>query len=151
MAWVRRAPRVLVVVGTAALLAGCPSGGAPRTTDVDRERVETVRADPVFGAAVREPTVRLAKVLGEDLGWDRTEVSAILYERPAAGDPPPLPTPAEFETRVEVTLTNLRQQGWAVLWASCEPPSDPGYPSSRWQWLTYAYRVADGVGYWLRL
>jgi hypothetical protein len=139
---------VLIAFGAIAVLAGCQPG--PTTSDVDRRRADAVRADPVFRAAVHEPTVRVGKVLGEDLGWDRTEVSAVLYERQAT-DPPPVPSPAEFESRVEATLAGVRQQGWTVLWASCAPPPEPGYPSSRWEWQAYGYRVADGVSYWLRL
>jgi hypothetical protein len=145
---IARVRRVLTAVGAVAVLAGCQP--SPSTSDVDRRRADAVRADPVFRAAVHEPTVRVGKVLSEDLGWDRTEVSAVLYERQAT-DPPPVPSPADVETSVEATLSDARAQGWTVLWASCAPPPDPGYPSSRWEWEAYGYRVADGVSYWLRL
>jgi hypothetical protein len=49
-------------------------------------------------------------------------------------------------------LTGLRQRGWSVLWASCalsRSPSDS--TKDRWRWKAYAYRVADGVSYWIGL
>jgi hypothetical protein len=149
---VRRATRILIAVSAAATLAGCPSPRAGAdTTDVDRHRAGVLRADPVFAGAPRPPTVYVGKVLSEDLGWDRSRVLGTLYVRESS-DPPPVPTPAEFETRLSRVLRTLRHEGWNVLWASCEPPGQPtGGPGDLWQWEASGFRVTGGVGYWFGL
>jgi hypothetical protein len=88
-----RRRRVLPAVGGALLLAGCPA--PPRgdtTTDVDRARADTLRAEPILSGAVRPPRVTTGTVLGGTQGWTRSEALATVESwGPVADDPATLP------------------------------------------------------------
>jgi hypothetical protein len=167
-----RYQRVLLIVGAALLLAGCPGPirGAS-TDDVDRARAARLRAEPILADAVGPVRVTPGRVLSEELGWDRSEVRATVYSRsagsasaatppaglspaatPPAGAASEILAPADAETTLAGMVTGLRQRGWTVLWVSCTPPAGPtGRPDDTWRWQTYAYRVDDGVSYWASL
>ena len=142
-----RLRRVLLIAGLATLLAGCPSPRTgPATTDVDRQRAGVLRADPVLALAAGQPSVTVGKLVHGDIGWDRTQVLATLSVHSPA-DPPP--APRDVEARLAEAVRTLRQGGWTVLWAACEPPAPvTGGAGDTWRWHTFGYRVTDGVSYW---
>jgi len=143
--------RVLLIAGGALLLAGCPGQVRGESTDdVDRARAATLRAEPILADALGPVRVTPGQVLSEELGWERPQVLAGLYAR--VGAAPPDASAAGARARMAAMLTGLRERGWSVLWASCNlsrSPSDPAKDS--WRWSAYAYRVADGVSYWIGL
>jgi hypothetical protein len=153
--------RLLGVALLVGLVAGC--GGPPPaptdvTSDVDRERAAFLSNDPVLKLAVSPPHVKPGVVHSEKLGWDRTEVSAELYQTVGGTGP----TAETVEREVTEATTVLRDGGWKVHWEMCLPPPEtdlsgmvteepipvpiaraPGY-----EWLAGAYKISNGVSYW---
>jgi hypothetical protein len=153
--------RLLGVALLVGLVAGC--GGAPPpptdvTSDVDRQRAAILSEDPVLKLAVAPPHVHPGVVHSEKLGWDRTEVTAELYQTLGGTGP----TALVVEQQVTEATSVLRQGGWKVHWEMCLPPPEvdlngmvnedpipvpivraPGY-----EWLAGAYKITNGVSYY---
>jgi hypothetical protein len=157
-----------LTVPTMLLLAGCPEPAPPDvTTQVDRDRAAVLQADPMVAKAVGPVKTTVGRVIGNQIGWDRTQVDLVLYDR-AATAPPPVPTPEQFQARVAAGLQALRAAGWRVIWTRCQAPqppqttpragasatASPSAPVSQtpsvsdwWVWTAYGYKIAGGVSY----
>jgi hypothetical protein len=122
--------RVVGGVALAVLLGGVAScGGKPAApidvvSDTDRDRAAILAKDPVLATAVLVPTVTPGRVHSAKLGWDRTEVTARIFEQRTGPNGTDL-TPTEVEHQLAAVLTKLRAGGWSVHWALClpKPPS----------------------------
>ena len=153
--------RLLGVVVLVGLVAGC--GGTPPpptdvTSDVDRQRAAILSADPVLKLAVAPPVVHPGVVHSDKLGWDRTEVTAPLYQTVGGSGP----TAAEVEREVTEATAALRAGGWKIHWEMCLPPPEsdlngmvteepipvPIARAEGYEWLAGAYKISNGVSYW---
>jgi hypothetical protein len=139
------AATALTVLAVAACTQPVPE--QERTTDVDRDRARTLQAEPVLAGTTEPVQATPGRVLGEKLGWDRSEVDGVLYRR-ARTDAPPVPPAAQVQARVAKALRSLRDAGWVVLWTRCEvPPAGSAADGDTWVWDSSGYKVADGVSY----
>jgi hypothetical protein len=150
------------VVAAALLTSGCPSSSADTTNDVDRQRAEVLRGEPIYATAERPPVVDPGWVTFGRHDWHRPNTTGALARWEAGDD-----AAADGERRTASALTALRDNGWTVLWARCTPPvsiSGSAPPAVRpsggpkrvwspegWTWHVVGYRVRDGVSYWFEL
>jgi hypothetical protein len=126
---------LLVVI--AALLAACtPDRPFGEVTEVDRQRYETLRADPVFTALGVTPR----GAPGEYRDWllVRGTVSVDLVG--LAGD--------TFRTRGLTALDDAASSGWTVYRTECVGGTSAGPPLL---WTAWAYKITDGVSYLLKI
>jgi hypothetical protein len=127
----------LVVVITALLVAACtPERPFGEVTEVDRQRYETLRADPVFttlGVAPRGSP-------GEYRDWllVRGTVSVELVGLTADA----------FRARGLAALDDAIGNGWIVYRTECVGGTSSGPPVL---WTAWAYKITDGVSYLLKI
>jgi hypothetical protein len=113
-------------------LAACsrkPSEPTDVVSAVDLARTTVLTSDAVLTKAISPPKVIPGQYRSAQVGWDRSEVSARIYDvrtPPAEVDP----TPAEVETQVTAVLNQLREEGWRVHWTFCEPHPAAAPPAS---------------------
>jgi hypothetical protein len=125
---------VIVMLG---LLAGCtPDRPFGDVTEVDRQRYETLRADPVFTTL----GVRPRGSPGEYRDWllVRGSVSVDLVGL----------TPELFRTRGLTALDDAARNGWTVYRTECVGGPAAGPPLL---WTAWAYKITDGVSYLLKI
>jgi hypothetical protein len=126
-------------VATAALLAvlltglaACskkPSEPTNVVSAVDLARTSVLTSDAVFTKAISPPEVTPGQYRSAQVGWDRSEVSARVYDVPTPPDKVD-PTPAEVESQVAAVVKQLREEGWQVHWTFCEPHPAAAAPAS---------------------
>ncbi|GAB3813355.1 hypothetical protein [Micromonospora zhanjiangensis] len=162
----RRLRTAVVALPAVALLAGCPAD----TTDLDRDRVKAMLADPLV-ARDRKPHAEAGYLAGRT-PVRNTVVADVIGIR--STDP-------ATAARIESTkiLNDLRGDGWVMYFAACVPPpphggtAKPGaavtggpssgpspearwslVPKARsewWQYAAYGYKIVDGVSYFVRM
>jgi hypothetical protein len=156
--------RLLSGVGAVAVLALAGCAKAPpapsAASDVDRARAAYLADEPIVRAAVSAPQITPGVVHADELGWDRTEVDAEIYESAGGAGP----TPGEVEQEVAAAVRILRSAGWTIHWEMCLPPPSfdaTGVPqpdsvripipvprADGHEWLVAAYKITGGVSYW---
>jgi hypothetical protein len=133
--------RLAALVAIAALLG---SGGCNRTieaNDADRERIEVMRADPIYEHRVAEVVHE-----GRSLKGYPTHNSYAGYLDPWRGEPVPgEPTADEFRQRVVAVVDDLRGGGWTIVGAECEVEVAETGPEYRW--TARGYRFHDQLPY----
>jgi hypothetical protein len=151
-----------VVAVCAGLLAAAACSRTPAeatdvVSDVDIARAAVLSGDPVLKNAQSAPVVMPGRFRSTQLGWDRTEVDARLYQQHTGPDGVD-PTPAEVERQLSALLAQLRATGWSVHWAMCLPNSDvqgdlaslplevPLYQG--WEEVVMINKLQGGVSYW---
>jgi hypothetical protein len=116
-----------LVVSVAALAAVLVGGSACArkpvvptdvVTDTDRDRAAMLSHDPVLAGAVL--TVTPGRLHSAKLGWDRTQVSARIFDQPDAAGNVDV-TPEVVEARLATAIAALRTGGWTVHWTLCLP------------------------------
>jgi hypothetical protein len=134
--------RLAALVATAAMLAG--SGGCNRTiaaNDVDRDRIEVMRADPIYEHLVAEEVHE-----GRSMKGYPTHNSYAGYLDPWRGEPAPSePTAEQFRQRVVAVVDDLRAGGWTIVGAECEVEMADAGPEYRW--TARGYRFHDQLPY----
>ena len=149
----------LVMLGAVAGCGGDPPAPTDVTSDVDRSRADFLASDPIMYAALEPPEVRPGVVHNDMLGWNRTEVTARLFNSQGGLGP----TPGAVEQEVAAAVAVLRKGGWTIHWQMCLPeplyditgtpiqdpipidvPRMPGH-----EWLAAGYKISDGVSYWV--
>lgn len=124
----------------AAVLAGCaPSRPFGDVTDVDRQRYDTLRADPVFTTLGVPPHGSP----GEYRDW-------LLARGSVSVDLVGLADPGVFRARGLQALDDASRNGWTVYRTECVGSAGPA-SSPPVLWNAWAYKITNGVSYLLKI
>jgi hypothetical protein len=109
--------------GAAVLLVGSACARKPVVptdvvTDTDRDRAAVLSHDPVLAGSVL--TVAPGRLHSAKLGWDRTQVTARIFDQPDAAGNVDV-APEVVEARLATAIATLRTGGWTVHWTLCLP------------------------------
>lgn len=122
--------RLACLAVLAFVLAGCPGGDGD--SDVDKDRLAAMRAEPVLKLAVGEPYAEAGFAVSGKLEAHRSKVTADLTE------------PAEASAardRAVQAINELRGSGWTVFHTRCSTAT----------FTAAAYKVADRVSYYAQI
>ena len=130
--WPRAGLLVLVVVGLA--VAGCTR--QEKADDTDRQRIETMKSEPVVAGLDGVPR----EGAGDGGDYSPNSYSAFPVARVAA------PSPAAARNQAAAVLAQMRSQGWTVISARCAAPVGDSHT-----WESFAYKMRDAVPYAARV
>lgn len=137
-------PGWVVTFVVATVLAGTPGCDLSRieANEVDRERIENMRSDPVFRHTVADQVREASAGRRRDDNWDNVYTGYVdLWQV----GPAPEPTAAGFQELSTRVVTDLRDGGWTINRSQCEVEVSDGTIAFAWQ--AHGYREHDGVTY----
>jgi hypothetical protein len=147
----RRSGRIAILLTLALLLSAKGCHPIEEANEIDHERIEIMRTDPVYHHQLSGGLAYEGQ--GDHHGYAPNSYSARLD--PWRSEPPPdKPTGAQAREQIQAVLDDLRDGGWTVAAATCRlwgrvdgrATSSPRVELS-YDWGASGYRTQDGVPY----